>query len=316
MSVIAIGVPIGIKYDANSYTEEQYRLEKRSYLVVTLLSLGFFSRLMMIPLWFWILTSLIPSVPGAMCLLGVLQVNPIVSYSTTTLKFVLPAIYGYWLVLNFLDGKVPSQPFMKRKMLFLVPLGISVLLEVVFDTRFLLSIFPRQVGCCTSIFYEPSKRGIVDGSSWIWVVASFISLMMVLGYIFRCFILEKRLGDFVKEKSNRHIFEVILETLIILIIFALYIVALHVKISPLILNLPSNHCIFCLLQNSKTSLLSFIAVFCGLTLITIYFWIAHSSEYTYVRDVIKKELLLLLKYSGFMLIFGMVMLLKEILSNL
>ena len=109
----------------------QYRLEKRVYLVITVLALGFILRLFMVPLWFRSLHSMIISIPGAMCLVGVHNINPSLSYVASSLKLILPAFYGYWLILNQLDRKIATQPFMKQKLAALAPLGILIVIETI-----------------------------------------------------------------------------------------------------------------------------------------------------------------------------------------
>jgi len=109
------GFQVWRRWDITSQEEEQYRLEKRVYLIITLLSLGLILRFLMVPLWFWTLHSMIISIPGAMCLVGVHNTNAPLSYIASGLKLVMLPLYGYWLFLNYLDRKVVKQPFMKQK---------------------------------------------------------------------------------------------------------------------------------------------------------------------------------------------------------
>ena len=290
--------------------EKQYGLEKKVYLIITILSLGFFLRLLMIPLWFWTLHSMIISVSGAMCLVGVHNINAPVSYISSGLKLALPVFYGYWLTLNSLDRQVAAQPFMKQKLIFLSPLGLLILIETVFDATFLFSVPPRQVSCCTSLFDVPRDYipQIVTGSTWIWVVVFYCLAVFIIGEIIWFLIAQKRSlsskeGWWFGKKSV-----MIFETLIIVFAIAIFVLSLHTKIAPLFLNIPFHHCIFCLGQEVWDALLSFTLIFTGLTMLLVYFWVVSSESYSDVNTYLGEKMIALLKWAGFLLTGGIVIL--------
>ncbi len=304
------GVGIRSRWKIDQDTEEQYLLEKRIYLIITLLSLGFFLRLLMALLWFQTLHSMIISVPGAMCLAGVHNINAPLSYIASSLKLVFPALYGYWLVLHFLDRQVVSQPFMKQKLILLAPLGILILIETVLDTTFLLSVPPRQVSCCTSLFIVPRENipQIVTGSAWVWVLISYCLFIFTIGEIVWFVMTQKRCilsgrGWWFGKKSV-----MIFETLVIAFLIAVFLLALHTKIAPLFLRLPFHHCIFCLGQQVWDALLSFGLIFTGLYMLLIYFWVVSSKSYRSVNFYVGEKMVKLLKWSGCTLTGGVVVL--------
>ena len=306
------------KWDITSCADEQYRLEKKVYLIITILSLGFFLRLLMVPLWFWSLHSMIISIPGAMCLVGVHNVNASMSYIASGFKLVLPALYGYWLILNMLDRQVATQPFVKQKLMLLTPLGILILAETILDTSFFFSTPPRQVSCCTSLFDVPREgiSQIVTESTWIWVVVFYILAIFILGEIVYFFIAQKRSssaggGRWFGKKSIMSF-----ETLAAIIFFVVFVLALHTRISPLFLGLPFHHCIFCLGQEVWDALLFFSMIFIGLTLFLIYFWVVSSANYREVNPVLSEKMVSLLKWSGYMTAGGVIILSIHLLSAL
>ena len=298
------------KWDITNPADEQYRLEKKVYLIITILSLGFFLRILMTPLWFWTLHSMIISIPGAMCLVGVHNIAAPISYIASGLKLILPALYGYWLILNLLDRYVPTQPFMKQKLMFLTPLGILILAETILDASFLFSVSPRQVSCCTSLFDVPREDilQIATESTWIWVVIFYILAFFISGEIVYFLIAQKRSalpnrGRWFGKKSL-----MFFETLAILLLLVVFILALQTRISPLFLGLPFHHCIFCLLQEVWDAPLFFFMIFVGLTLFLIYFWVVSSANYRDVNELLMEEMVRLLKWSGYMLAGGLIIL--------
>lgn len=275
------GFPLWKNWNIKSDAEAQYSLEKKVYLIITVLFLAFSLRILMFPLWFFTLHTMIPSVPGAMCLVGVHNINPSVSYVASALKLITPVFYAYWLILNMLDRKIETQPFMKQKLWLLTPLGILILIESILDTSFFFSVAPRQVSCCTSLFDIP--RGdilqVVTESPWLWVVV-FYGLSIVFSAEAAYFFtaqkksIHRENGWWFGEKTIMFI-----QTFFIILIFITFILSLHTKISPLFLGLPFHHCIFCLCQEVWDALCSFFMIFIGLSLFLIYFWTVSSADY-------------------------------------
>jgi len=310
LTALVYGFNAWRKWDITSDAEEQYDLEKKVYLIITIMSLGFFLRLLMVPLWFWTLHSMIISIPGAMCLVGVHNIDAPVSYIASALKLVLPVLYGYWLILNFLDRQVATQPFIKPKLIFLSPLGILILIESVLDITLLLSVPPRQVSCCTSLFdvLRDNISQIVTGSTWMWVAVFDCLSAFILGEMIWFWTAQKRSlssnGGWWFGKKSIMIFE----TLIIVFTFAVFVLSLHTKIAPLFLNLPFHHCVFCLGQEMWDALLSFTLIFTGLAILTIYFWVVSSKSYSSINTDLGERMGSLLKWACLLFTGGVVML--------
>ncbi|HLA28131.1 MAG TPA: hypothetical protein VJZ49_09590 [Syntrophales bacterium] len=304
------GFHVWRRWDITSQAEEQYRLEKRVYLIITLLSLGLILRFLMVPLWFWTLHSIIISIPGAMCLVGVHNINAPLSYIASGLKLVMLPLYGYWLFLNYLDRKVVTQPFMKQKTVFLAPLGILILLETILDALFLLSVPPHQVSCCTSLFDVPAESvpQVIPASAWSWVAVFYVLVLFIMGEMVFFLIAQERSASSKKGRWFGKKSLLISETLIIAFLSVVFIQALHTKISPLFLGLPFHHCIFCLCQDVWDVLLSMSMIFTGLILLLIYFWVVSLAGYGEVNETLSGKMVKLLRWSGTLLCVGVIIL--------
>ena len=308
------GFQIWKNWDINNPAEKQYELEKKVYLIITVVTLGFLLRLLMIPLWFMSLQSMIGSIPGAMCLIGVHNVDAPVSYIASSLKLLLPAFYGYWLILNLLDRQIATQPFIKQKLAVLPPLGLLIVLETVLDLCFFFSTPPRQVSCCTSLFDLPRDDilQVITESTWLWTIIFYILAIFILSEIAYFLITlkknQKKSGGTDQCWWFGKKMVMLFETVIIIFLFIFFIIAIQTKISPLFLHLPFHHCIFCLFQEVWDALLSFIMIFVGLLLLLIYFWIVSLSGYRDVDSIIGKKLSTLLKCSGIIFFTGFIIL--------
>ena len=259
MTALRVGVSVAWRWKPISSSEDQYQLEKKVYLSMTLIMLGFTMRLAMVPLWFFMLQSLVPSIPGAMCLCGVHLLKTPYSFLSTTLKFILPMAYGYWLVLNALDRKIETQPLMKRKLYTLIPLSGMMLFESFSDLRFLLAVKPRFVNCCSSLFDDSSSALLqkITYSGWGWVVVFFVAAILLLGLA----------AYLARRPRNRLGASFWILSPLTLVAF---ILAVHTRLSPMLLHAEFHHCVFCVWQKLPDMIVTTAAVCIGCWAALIY----------------------------------------------
>jgi hypothetical protein len=259
MAALIVGVSVARRWAPGSASERQYELEKKVYLSMTLIVLGFYMRLALAPLWFFMLQSLVPSVPGAMCLAGVHLLKTPYSFISTTLKFLLPMAYGYWLELNALDRKIETQPLMRRKLYTLIPLSGMMSIESFSDLRFLFAVRPRFVNCCSSLFDDSSSALLqkMTYRGWGWVIVFFVAAAALWGV---SFFLWRR------PRSRAGVLLWILSPLTLVA----FILAVHTRLSPMLLHAEFHHCVFCVWQKLPDTIVVTAAVCVGCWATLIY----------------------------------------------
>jgi len=237
--------------------ETRYKTDKYLYLCSSAMHLGIWLRIIMVPLWFYMLQNLIPLIPGAMCLAGVHQNVPIYSWVSSSLKLFLPLLYFAWIVISMIDKKFIEQPFLKFRYYFLAPLLILIFIEIFFDIRYLLFIKPVKVTCCTAMFdlNTGNVPKIFTESHWYWIMAFCIT-----------FIIQNLL--MLKRKMKKYSYFLI--SLFSTLLFISLLFSLHTKLSPLILNAPFHHCIFCLLQINMYVLTGTVLLLIGIYMAFTY----------------------------------------------
>jgi len=290
-SVLSLSIGVGAAsvggwvakgWKRESSAERQHALQKWVYLLITLANLGLFLRLFMAPLWFFTLHSLIPSLPGAMCLTGVHLANSPISFVATALKFLFPLLYGSWLIIDAIDRKIETQPWMKTKLIALVPIGILMVAESYADLRYLIPLHPLKVTCCTSLFDMPQDDApqIIAGNTPFWTVmfyACFSALLLAM-------MLHARL----KWRKGVVIFLLPFAS----VSFISFFLALHTHLSPLLLDAPFHHCVFCVWQDSIFSILFTALIIVGVWLAIIYAVIFNSNlrEINEAKGLLRKLL--------------------------
>ncbi len=196
------------------------------------------ARILAVPIFFWMIQSLVPYCPGAMCAYGVVNVGAPYSFVALGLKMLLPFAYGLWLVVEIANRKHPRLPFvlpLARSFLFL--LLPVVIVDSTVDVLLIASIVPVYAPCCSSVYdvdppFSPSAILGPGAGLIIMIAAIALALLLSAAQWFR-----------VEAQRGR-----ILLTLFAAFVGLLYLVALHDTYAPLVLGLSTHHCPYCLFQ--------------------------------------------------------------------
>ncbi|MGE5558156.1 MAG: hypothetical protein ACM3WV_06025 [Bacillota bacterium] len=238
-----------------------HQAEQKLYLLITLFMTLFLLRLFLIPFWFVLLHSLIPSIPGAMCLTGVHIAGAPYSYWSSAAKIVMPLVYGFWLYINHYDRKISGQRLLKWKLNLLPPLLAVMLAEIITDLRFLFTLKPRVVNCCTSVFDLPvGWPGKISTQHYLplpWGVLSAASIFFVLLLLL----------ILCKHKNRLLLWGIAaaaVSSLISLVFF------LQVDGCRLAMGTMYHHCLFCLLESRAPVSASFVLIMTGLFIALIH----------------------------------------------
>ncbi len=231
------GMQILRKWDLQSGDEIQLILERRTYLISTILT--FVCGLELISLFLYVFTAnnLCPLFVGAMCAAGTLNVNPY-GYPTLLLKIVSFLLAGLWLILNHADNQAYDYPLIKKKYLllgFIVPLSI---LETALQGAFFLNLKANVItSCCGSLFSAEQVKGV--GSE---LAALPIIPMMWIFYLGMAVTLLSGVYFYVKGKGGY------LYSAFTFAMFAVSLAAIISFISIYIYELPTHHCPFCIVM--------------------------------------------------------------------
>ncbi|MCR4942582.1 MAG: hypothetical protein K5978_07325 [Campylobacter sp.] len=142
-------------WDFDSSSPLQYSLEKKNYLVNTILFFSAFCKIILFIFFVLSLDELASIVPGAMCSAGVIGSN---AYGNFLLLFKILLIFslGFWLVLNRLDLNAINFPFLRRKYFIFSVIFALVLLEFLLEILYFLNIpLKVPVFCCSVVFNAP-----------------------------------------------------------------------------------------------------------------------------------------------------------------
>lgn len=151
------GVQVLKRWDIHSGSEGQLLLERKTYLISTLLTYLFGFQLISFFLYIFTVDRLHTLFVGAMCAAGTLRVNDY-GYPALILKIINFVLAGLWLILNYTDNRGYDYPLIKKKYLFLLILTPWVLAETVFLVSYFLQLKPNIItSCCGTLFSTGRK---------------------------------------------------------------------------------------------------------------------------------------------------------------
>jgi hypothetical protein len=236
--------------------EDKHLAEQKYYLLGMIGIIVLTARLLNVPIFFWMIQSLVPYLPGAMCGYGVVNAGMPYSIIALTMKIFIPFAYGLWLIFELANRREPMLPFMQKlARSFLLILLPMVLIDSAVDILLVISLQPVYAPCCSSAYdvdppFSPSaifgpEFGLVIVALTITISCALIALQWF-------------------EDRYSHISTINL-ILCVLVAF-LYVIMIHDTYAPLILGLSSHHCPYCLFQEFPDT-----AIFSG------FFWVGLAS---------------------------------------
>jgi hypothetical protein len=171
------GIMILAKWDIRSGSELQLNLERRTYLISTIMSYALGFQLLSFFLFVYTADHLSSLFSGAMCAAGTLNVNHW-GYPTLILKIVNFLAAGVWLVINSTDNSAYDYPLIKMKYTLLLPITALICVEAVMQTSYFLWLKPDVItSCCGTLFTSASdEASMIFAFPWRAVAAIFYSV--------------------------------------------------------------------------------------------------------------------------------------------
>ena len=169
-------------WDYNSAEEKQFLLEKKTYLVSTVMKFALLTQILMLFLFEMAADELANVLPGAMCAVGTLSSNSY-GFSLLNLKIVSFFVYFIWLMINYLDNQIESYPLVRKKYLVLMLIYPLAVAETILIFMFAFDLDPSVItSCCGSVYNEGSEGlgGSLSGAPAGFILPLFFSIIILL----------------------------------------------------------------------------------------------------------------------------------------
>jgi hypothetical protein len=230
------GVKILSRWEIHSGSERQLDLERRTYLISTMMNYAFGFQLLSLFLFIYTADHLSSLFVGAMCAAGTLNVNAF-GYPTVMLKIINFLLAGLWLIVNYTDNQGYDYPLIKKKYALLIIIVPFIMVEMIIQAIYFLGLKPNIITSCCGTLFSSEMQGI--SSSIVTfprssVEVAFYSAMIITLALGIYFYRRLRFGYLFSVSST--------------ITFVVSIIALISFLCLYFYELPTHHCPFCILQ--------------------------------------------------------------------
>ena len=235
----ALGLKILRKWDINSSSPAQLALERKTYLISTIMNsvLGFeiFSSLLFV----YTVEDMHRIFVGAMCATGTLNANPVGWYVLYT-KMVIFFASSIWIAFNYIDQRADDYPLVRKKYAMLMLITPVVALDAYLQLKYFLGLKPDIItSCCGSLFSEGGS-GIASSLSSLAVKPTMVlfygSITVFLLNLLAVIRLPHRMLRYLLPGTA-------------LLVFIASIAAVIAFLSPYFYEIPTHHCPFDILQS-------------------------------------------------------------------
>lgn len=238
MSIYAsyYGLRIILYWDLSSGSELQLSLERRTYLISTILGYTLVFQILSFFLLIYTTDSIHNLFTGAMCAAGSLGANGY-GYPLLVLKLINSILAGIWLTFNHIDCKGYDYPLIRRKYALLLFLTLLLLIETMLQYSYFSNLKADLITSCCGSLFSPEKRGLAGELAALPAKPAMI--------LFACAFAAYLASGFYSVSKNRgwYLFSVSASAF-----FLTSVVALISFISLYFYELPTHHCPFCMLQ--------------------------------------------------------------------
>lgn len=233
-----LGIKIMRRWNIRSSSPGQLSLERKTYLVSTLMNYVMGFEMLSGLLFIYTVDDIHPIFIGAMCATGSLNANP-VGWYVLYAKIAVFFLGAIWIAVNRVDQQVEDYPLVRMKYGMLLAITPFIALDACFTWNYFVHLEPNVItSCCGALF---SAEGSCVASS---LSSLPLKPMMILFYLSVALFL---INGVAVVRSGRRFFRYSMGCCSALL-FVAAVASIIAFISLYFYEIPTHHCPFDLLQ--------------------------------------------------------------------
>ncbi|MBF0218854.1 MAG: hypothetical protein HQL49_04915 [Gammaproteobacteria bacterium] len=225
-------------WNMQSGSARQLALERKTYLISTLLTWVFTAELLSLFLFIYSAEALSGQFVGAMCATGVLNINAW-GWPTLWLKIVTFFAGSLWLIMNQLDNHGYDFPLIRQKYILLLLIVPLLLAGGYSQLSFFSALNPEVITSCCGSLFSADAQGVAAELSGI--APKNALLMLTVAALILCVT-----AYLVLKQGTR--LTALAFSITALLFFAIALSAIVSAVALYIYQHPHHHCPFCLLK--------------------------------------------------------------------
>jgi len=225
-------------WDPASDSNRQIGLENETWLSSTLVQYAMGFQVLSLFLYILAADNFSHVISGAMCATGALTANQY-GMPVLLIKLLGAFLYGFWIVLHFLDISSERYPLLKVKYIALICLLPLLVIDIVSQTLYIASLKPDIItSCCAVVFGEGGGN---DGN-----LLGAVSQNTLLVIFYGTALVLATLGHFLFRKLSQPLLW--LNGMVWLFFVGVSLVAITTVFSSYVYAMPYHHCPFCIIK--------------------------------------------------------------------
>jgi hypothetical protein len=227
------------KWNLSSSSSEQLSLERKTYLVSTIINYALGFVILSAFLFIYTADDIHRIFIGAMCATGSLNANPIGWYVLYT-KVIVLFLSSIWIAFNYIDRKAENYPLVRIKYKMLLFITPFIVLDAYLQVEYFTGLKPDIItSCCGSLFSEGGE-GIASSLSSLPVRPMMIIFYVTIGIFL--------LTSFLSLRFKNSVLKYAL-TMLSLVVFVVSIASIISFITLYFYKIPTHHCPFDIIQS-------------------------------------------------------------------
>lgn len=231
------GVRILLRWDLQSGSRQQLLLERKTYLISTILAYVMAFEVLSLFLLVFTADDLHQMFTGAMCAAGTFYVNAY-GYPALLFKVAACTLCGLWLILNYVDNQGYDYPLIKVKYGALLLVTTFIVIETGLLVAYFSNLNPDIItSCCGTLFSVNRSSRLISDIVALPPISGMVAFYLtdLFAFVTGLFFLLKGKGGYLFAFSAA-------------LFFLAALTGILSFISPYFYALPTHHCPFDLLQ--------------------------------------------------------------------
>jgi hypothetical protein len=223
-------------WDIASGSERQLALERRTYLMSTLLTFVMATQLLALLLFVFNADKMAPLFVGAMCAVGALHVDAY-GFPALIAQIAVFFLAAMWLAINHADTKAPDYPLVRTKYALLLGMVPALLAAFALQLMYFLGLKADVLTSCCSRLFSAEAQGLSSDLVALPLLPAMIAFFgaLLLAMAAAAYAVVKRRGGYAVALAS-------------ITAFIAAIAGILSFLSLYIYEHPHHHCPFCVLK--------------------------------------------------------------------